>query len=615
MMDEATFDTGAYRAHFRRWWQEGRGQREGDDDAMETIEKRLMEVTDMVTPKKSVENAMERMGSPMREKVREFCTITPDTFKRIRSRQRKHRKALLRFRSATCLVIILTRAFRMRKKYFNTKKKASQTNGDGSNRSEAFATNLQTVRSANFKNSVALELQLYLTNLPEHRKEKEIRKIIYYLRATKAFTMFSSRVEEDLARHIGYDCYDDGRIIAFQGRVPDRFYYVISGRVQLIHQYKLQSGVINKVMATLRKGSCTDGEELEHQWLRQCSLVCKGMVEVLVLEKQDYFELRNTILGPPIEFLRSVDLFKDFPIEMFHEHPEAIQYKYYSPDKLIVDDTNQTRDVFIVKSGSCKCIRKQWVTDVSKDRRCNNRQGINKLGYVKTSSHADAMLGTSWKKMVLSGQTNFVLPQIPKADSTDSKSHLNQHRNTLGLQQNCRSRVKHRESIHSTIDMPALALVEPNSGMFNRSKDLNRNSSFMTQRSRTELSSRTSQPKRVDHVQERLAYIQVDALRQGDIFGLNDLQSGKSSERSCIAVWSEGAEIVAINKRFFKNNANTPTMLRIDMLIRDWMSEEDASNQIGAQETWQNYKSVLMERMAEQRNKLSQAKALTTMYS
>ncbi|XP_033124395.1 uncharacterized protein LOC117122762 [Anneissia japonica] len=458
------------------------------------------------------------------EIIQEFTSITPDTFKRIRSKERKHRRAFFRFRCAICLVVILTRAFRIRKKYFNTKKKGrrhSGANGGESNKSDTFITSLQTIRLANFKSSIALELQLYLTNLPEHRDERQIKKIIYYLRATKAFNIFPSGVEEDLARFIGYDCYDDGRIIAFQGRIPDRFYYVISGKIQLIRQYKLQTGVVNKVMTTLQKGSFTDAEELERQWLRQCHLVCKGMVEVLVLDKHVYFQLRNTIIGPPIEFLRSLDLLKDFPLEIFHQHPEAIQYKYYR------------------------------------------------------------------------NQNHRLKPRIKRTDST-----------------------------RAPLDLPVLAIIEPEvSPTLHKPKYFRSSGLFMTQRSRTDTSVASGGPKRKGNCREpagpqdvqRLAYLQVDTLQQGDIFGLNDLLGNTPSDQSGIAVWSEGAEIVAINKRFFKNNAGLPTMLRVDMLIRDWMNEEDASDRIETQDSWQEYKAVLMERMIENKVKQAQAKSLTSL--
>ena len=55
-------------------------------------------------------------------------------------------------------------------------------------------------------------------------------QILYMIRANKAFKMFPSDSELELARRISYERYDADRIIAHQGRPPDRFYYILSGK-------------------------------------------------------------------------------------------------------------------------------------------------------------------------------------------------------------------------------------------------------------------------------------------------------------------------------------------------------------------------------------------------
>ncbi|XP_033114517.1 uncharacterized protein LOC117114993, partial [Anneissia japonica] len=181
------------------------------------------------------------------------------------------------------------------------------------------------------------------------------------------------------------------------------------------------------------------------------------------------------------------------------------------------------------------------------------------------------MLGTSWKRMVNNGQTNFALPQIGSVDMTDGRC-LNQHINTLDLNKqnttkNCTSnrwktglddvvtlpnepieahgseidediselpqnhrlkpRIKRTDSTRAPLDLPVLAIIEPEvSPTLHKPKYFRSSGLFMTQRSRTDTSVASGGPKRKGNCREpagpqdvqRLAYLQVDTLQQGDIF-------------------------------------------------------------------------------------------------
>lgn len=61
-----------------------------------------------------------------------------------------------------------------------------------------------------------------------------------------------------LYRVVSYERYDEGRVVAYQNRTPDRFYYVISGKLSLLTEYQLNTGPVIRVVGEKRKGDHTN---------------------------------------------------------------------------------------------------------------------------------------------------------------------------------------------------------------------------------------------------------------------------------------------------------------------------------------------------------------------
>ncbi|XP_033632209.1 uncharacterized protein LOC117293854 isoform X1 [Asterias rubens] len=638
-----------------------------EEDPMETIKRRLKEVGGMshtTDPPRVVDNAVARLNTPLRRHVQRLTVVTPHTYRRQRQKERGLKShAIQRFRYAATMVLILVRGCRKGRKYAqpeNVFENLSSGSRTGSaSLEETTGTHESELRHLNSgpsatRASIGWDLQMNLITQPQYRTPGHLKHILYMIRANKAFKMFPSDSELELARRISYERYDADRIIAHQGRPPDRFYYILSGKVNLQREYELQTGKVTKSLGYLKKGTFTDPEELEKQWNRQSSLICEGSVEVLLLNKEDFFHLHNSHAGPPIDFLRSQYLFMEFPCQLFVNHPEAIEYKFYEPERLVTKDTNNTRWMYVIKSGKCKCIRRQLVADIKGDTKFSEVKGIDKLGYVKQPSHADAMLGAGLKKLVKEGQRvlghDNEMSQILEVEKANSVGNpyvgtlgisIRETPATPGLPSHMTSRLRLRSSIVSPPDsefLDSLIGRTPGDEAFN-SQDSLIVKDFGTKRrlSTNSLKSRhnakprlpplsfmdQNEPNQPDgcfmkhrdgpsrrrlarHVEvdvgkpsaQRRAYIQLDGMTTGDIFGLNDVASTASSEPSGVSVVSEGAEIIKINKRFFRTHAGTVTTLKLDTLVREFMSEEDASENLERQETWLRYKTTLMDRIA-----------------
>jgi len=141
-------------------------------------------------------------------------------------------------------------------------------------------------RSFKGKSKISDELRQILTSIPKVRTNEGLKKIQRLCRSTRAFMIFPLEREADLSRLVGYERYDNGRVLACQGRVPERFYYVLSGRVSKVCVYDLAAGVTKMSFGELMQGNTTDPVELMNGTEREHSLICKGPVEVLVLDKE-----------------------------------------------------------------------------------------------------------------------------------------------------------------------------------------------------------------------------------------------------------------------------------------------------------------------------------------
>jgi len=51
--------------------------------------------------------------------------------------------------------------------------------------------------------------------------------------------------------------YQNGRIVAQQGRSPDRFYFIMAGKILVVKEIHVSNSVISKTVSVLTKGSTT----------------------------------------------------------------------------------------------------------------------------------------------------------------------------------------------------------------------------------------------------------------------------------------------------------------------------------------------------------------------
>nr|XP_022327217.1 uncharacterized protein LOC111126693 isoform X2 [Crassostrea virginica] len=705
-----------------------------DENPVTTVNSRLDEVHSMVKPKADIGILIQNMSSEQQEKIK---NIAETDIADIRKRFRKSWKNDDKLRHALLMVKIMNRAYLPRRKYFKEEKPVA---GIALRRLKAQDQANQV--EVPLRSSLAFEMELALSTHPAYRTEEDLAKVIWVLRATKAFNhLFPVEKEKDLAKVVAYEKYDPNRIIAYQGRKPERFYYVLTGKVRKVREYGLTTGKVTRTEGLINKGTSTDLEELEEQWLREHHLVTQGNVEVLILHRSDLMRLQNKLEGPPIDYLRTLQLFFEFPVEVFLTNTDAIELKYYGQDIVISDDTNRTPWIHVVKSGRVRVVRMQSVVDVQNESKFAY-QKTEELGFGRSFSHADAMLGSLFsqrKAKAERGPDQVSFPEMPDflrsplghTLGIDLKSlskfsaRSTQFSEGIGLLSNLTKRHKvtapgdnkpddkgetpkdkdlkeikpevkdtkietiqplsegptkaknikrkakliktpiiaepktddpksgrgsradiapehyvieeetpremastsDRSSSNGTVSFPPInALPSARScGEKSSTSEFRPHGTFLT-REKTEadtaVSAKIRRQKRKENMpclpKLRPAKLQLDILTAGDIFGLDavarkfssmyrdpfgegleHLDPPIASEPKGVSLISDGAEIIRISKRFFLQHAQNNTMLRVETMQRDYMSVEEASKILYTNETWNQYKDILMKRKVD----------------
>nr|XP_022327220.1 uncharacterized protein LOC111126693 isoform X5 [Crassostrea virginica] len=678
-----------------------------DENPVTTVNSRLDEVHSMVKPKADIGILIQNMSSEQQEKIK---NIAETDIADIRKRFRKSWKNDDKLRHALLMVKIMNRAYLPRRKYFKEEKPVA---GIALRRLKAQDQANQV--EVPLRSSLAFEMELALSTHPAYRTEEDLAKVIWVLRATKAFNhLFPVEKEKDLAKVVAYEKYDPNRIIAYQGRKPERFYYVLTGKVRKVREYGLTTGKVTRTEGLINKGTSTDLEELEEQWLREHHLVTQGNVEVLILHRSDLMRLQNKLEGPPIDYLRTLQLFFEFPVEVFLTNTDAIELKYYGQDIVISDDTNRTPWIHVVKSGRVRVVRMQSVVDVQNESKFAY-QKTEELGFGRSFSHADAMLGSLFsqrKAKAERGPDQVSFPELTKRhkvtapgdNKPDDKGETPKDKDLKEIKpevkdtkietiqplsegptkaKNIKRKAKliktpiiaepktddpksgrgsradiapehyvieeetpremastsDRSSSNGTVSFPPInALPSARScGEKSSTSEFRPHGTFLT-REKTEadtaVSAKIRRQKRKENMpclpKLRPAKLQLDILTAGDIFlqqldstnngkkgldavarkfssmyrdpfgeGLEHLDPPIASEPKGVSLISDGAEIIRISKRFFLQHAQNNTMLRVETMQRDYMSVEEASKILYTNETWNQYKDILMKRKVD----------------
>ncbi|XP_032237418.2 uncharacterized protein LOC5512175 isoform X2 [Nematostella vectensis] len=527
-----------------------------------------------------------------------------------RSVKRNARKPIEKFQWAARVVHVLVSSCMRWRRYKKTNEKptTSLTRAPTKRKPSGIGFDSKTFKE---KSKISEDIRAILTTVPRRRTLEQLKKVQRLCRTTRAFNIFPLEREMDLARYVAYERYDNARVVACQDRLPERFYYVLSGRISKVCLYNLAAGVTKMSFGELMQGATTDPREIQENIPREHSLICKGSVEVLVLDREDFMDLMTTSpdQGLPTDFLRSIELFRSFPMEKFKEEMDSITTKYFARDSVIVKDSSDSPYFFILKSGRCKVVRQQDVLDVSKASKLPRIPMASKPPTRATPGKNPTSLLEFTKCHTACSKESFILDKLRA-----NKAEREQGRVT-------------EEGIITDTPSPEAAPLPPIKRKHDYTKELQGpcyEADIFKRTSEMDLVRKATmeamQPTKrssdmTNTVPTRKALLQIAVLKPGDMFSLESMMPKVANKISAeiihdtpdpsasVTLISEGAECVMINKRFFLQYAPTTTLIQFKALREQYTSVEQARKEIRNQQAWNLYKSDMVRTLAGRNRK------------
>jgi CRP-like cAMP-binding protein len=217
--------------------------------------------------------------------------------------------------------------------------------------------------------NITREVKDILSLPPSSRSPAHIVKAILGLRHIESFAEYPEYMQEMLCKVGWFQSVSPGRVIIRQGHLAENFYFLLSGKVivRFFEHNPLTGENQLRTAAVLRKGSSFGELALLHHSRRTATVVSEDGVQLLTIGRNEFFTIIMGQHSPGqmpdhVQFLRSLEFMKDWPIEKLSEFPECCILHYFKRTTVMVRDSNKSDWLYIVKSGSCQVIKQLFPT-------------------------------------------------------------------------------------------------------------------------------------------------------------------------------------------------------------------------------------------------------------
>ncbi|KAJ8297714.1 hypothetical protein KUTeg_024245 [Tegillarca granosa] len=357
--------------------------------------------------------------------------------------------------------------------------------------------------------------------------------------------------------------FEDKRVIIRQGHMADNFYFILSGTAIVTKlETDLQSGEeVTRTVAVLKKGNSFGELALMHGARRSATVICKEEVELLAVGREDFVEVFMPVDSKQepehIRFLRSVDVFTNWPIEKLPYHdPKICCFTYFRRGLLLCKDSNSSEWLYIIKTGSCRVLKALYCTKP-------NIKGL------KTKSSDKG--------------SNIRLPPLNSSDSSSSSSPSSEM--SLLHQSMEREENKRRQHgytlgyLHNIMAKPpeeiALTLLEHRQTIDNVYKSKTVSRSYKAARKKRE--------------REEQA---LEAKKEKIPKGIEQVAFGMIDKTTSVILVSDGAECILINKKFFKQHLTDRAAKDIRRTYQPLPTEESLQQKLQDKTNWEAYKTM-----------------------
>ncbi|XP_072027224.1 uncharacterized protein [Amphiura filiformis] len=539
---------------------------------------------------------------------------------------------------------------------------------------------------ANKQYRISNDTKRILGKPPEKKTEKEITHVQVELQPLKFVKRYPVAMQRSMIQAGWYEEYTPGRVITRYGKTPAAFYLILGGSALVLEGDPNNSG---REATPADRGDVFGNDAIASRTTHKLSVISKEHIHLLCLSVEDYSRiflaggLQNFSDVDDGSFIRSLFIFDDWPIHLLKDNPKMVKFNYYPQGTVIVEDSDRSEWIYIVKSGSCSVMKrfhqekdKHTVPTPAKRR----KKIADAQKYSKVVSHeqklsfklqelqrkrAKKMKG-SWRQDVWgpnllriplvkdpladskgnhdipaeTKQINIVscssIYDVDKQDMSPRKSEKKvdveevvspaetsgEHQVVNSNEQNGKllpyQRIKLAKGPYLT-HVKASAQNEEGNPPMKQEKQTHSNEATITadkdyvaRDGVTKGASGETEEHRSDEYDDyeekqltkprknkkQPAYVQIDTLEKGDIFGILDIAFGK--QLSSMSLISNGVECIEISKRFYMKHAHESIAQKITDKMRPYATEDTLTKDLQEKLTWSDHRESTMKNTARQ---------------
>ena len=197
------------------------------------------------------------------------------------------------------------------------------------------------------------------------RTEEELSDIYRVINHLKCFSRYSTYLKKDLAKIVMFESFDGGRVVVRQGDVGFSFYFIIDGNVfvEVMEEDPVTKQKSNHIIGELGPGdSFGELALLNKDSRRRATIVCKGNVEFLRVDKPDFDVIlrynHENEWKIRTDFFRQLKVFEGWTPSQIHHMTDTSIIEEYTPGSVILVGLGEQEDfVYFILKGRCKVVQ------------------------------------------------------------------------------------------------------------------------------------------------------------------------------------------------------------------------------------------------------------------
>ncbi|XP_030828362.1 uncharacterized protein LOC100888893 [Strongylocentrotus purpuratus] len=471
------------------------------------------------------------------------------------------------------------------------------------------------------------------------RTPDDIRLVRSLMRGLYSFRKYSRNLQDLICKVIRYAKYGRRRVVIRKGHPGFSFYFIFSGMAGVTLEEDEMNAFVKKEVNILKKGASFGEIALLKDSRRKATVVCLENTEFLVVDSDDFFE-NNLHLHIQqdfeyrMNFMSHLDLFSTWTSESIEEISDMGRMEEYCNESLIVKDARDTDWLFIVTKGRADVLKlvdlaqlymsKQdeeeevmqvsrkakvlksafaWNDDVSsKLTKIPQHQQYQQHQQPQSDPRFPWMTGGDGHEQPQKNGKKLDVPARPKTTgqiSSRTRNHIADNAHADTAHGNSRSK-----SATVRLKVPSDKLdgsgdegtnEHQSNGVYRSNQS---RASSANHRRRTFSEPTEEMPTLPNHIKlgletikapgvEAGVYIQVDALRSGDFFGIQ----GIKGEMPHLSLVSHGCEVIRISMSKFREFADDETLAKVNKLLPTYASGLELWRSFQKQNKWRNFKN------------------------